>query len=313
MGAIWYKPCEDYEEQMIPAVIRSLGDGWGIWCEKRHVDQETYHFLLLFWQPFLVKGQVKNTLSGAQCSKGQIKEYFSEVLTDFAAQIGQMTDVKKLSMEYAVDFLAGSIEPRKKEVEFPKYPLYFDAYLSLDEDIRFEENGLTINGKKLLILSLPENPPVFIMNTLYKNFSHMNYRYFRRFLFCSPAYAKSLMAAYTKRWCHNRQSMKQLIMDGLFSEHNAYFAAAFIFYVDEADYDSSVEFIQAKMKEKELTYIIEETNLKDIWWSSIPGVFRANLTPPILGVRTLDQLLISGEGSDENVPFRSVSSDEKLS
>lgn len=38
-------------------------------------------------------------------------------------------------------------------------------------------------------------------------------------------------------------------------------------------------------------YIVEDYNAKDLWWGSLPGLFRAATTPPICGFQALEELL----------------------
>ena len=41
----------------------------------------------------------------------------------------------------------------------------------------------------------------------------------------------------------------------------------------------------------EALYIVEDYNRKDVWWGSLPGLFRANLTPPQMSFGGLSELM----------------------
>jgi len=40
-----------------------------------------------------------------------------------------------------------------------------------------------------------------------------------------------------------------------------------------------------------IPYIVEDYNAKDLWWGSLPGLFRAGLVPPLCGFSSLEELL----------------------
>ena len=47
------------------------------------------------------------------------------------------------------------------------------------------------------------------------------------------------------------------------------------------------------MQERELLYVLESYNLKDVWWGSLSGMYLANITPPLVGFSSAENLLLS--------------------
>ena len=49
--------------------------------------------------------------------------------------------------------------------------------------------------------------------------------------------------------------------------------------------------ISLQMETQWVAHIIEDFNHKHVWWGSIPGMFRSNIVPPIVGFKNLTDLL----------------------
>ena len=66
---------------------------------------------------------------------------------------------------------------------------------------------------------------------------------------------------------------------------------------------------QALLDSMELPYLVENYHQKNVWWGSLPGMFRSNIVPPILGFDSLDELLAHGckKGDDADVSDELVS------
>ena len=76
-----------------------------------------------------------------------------------------------------------------------------DALLSQDVQFDFKANDIYINGKKLLVLTLPRTWEIF---DKVKNFS---YRYVRRILLFDDHESELEMKKYARQWCSGRKIM----------------------------------------------------------------------------------------------------------
>ena len=65
-------------------------------------------------------------------------------------------------------------------------------------------------------------------------------------------------------------------------------------------------YVNGLMKVMELPYIIEDYNRKDVWWGSLPGIFRANVMPPLTGFSGLQGLMFHAEATQEATQEKEV-------
>ena len=84
---------------------------------------------------------------------------------------------------------------------------------------------------------------------------------------------------------------------------NGYHMDAFFFPFEEEQYPAERDRLTALLDSMELPYLIENYHQKNVWWGSLPGMFRSNIVPPILGFDSLDELLAHGrkKGDDADV------------
>ena len=72
---------------------------------------------------------------------------------------------------------------------------------------------------------------------------------------------------------------------------NGYYNNQTIALVSEEGYTRVETYLEVLLGDLGVPYIIEDYNAKDLWWGSLPGLFRAATTPPICGFQTLEELL----------------------
>ena len=62
--------------------------------------------------------------------------------------------------------------------------------------------------------------------------------------------------------------------------------------MDELNYSDFKSYIEENLREREILYLLEDFNLKDVLWGSLPGMFLSNLTPPLVGFNSVENLLL---------------------
>lgn len=269
--------------------------GWTMWIEHQHIaDQdlsEDKNFLVLCWNPWYssTKLAVENSLGKKKVSKNHPIEYFVEVLQKLGEAIGRVTPCHMLAYQEILDFLCFSISLGEEHVEMPDIPLYMDALLSQDLKFEFGSNAIKINGKRLVILTLPEMLNGFF--DLFDHVSSLNYRYVRRILLFSEKEAQRDLVLYTSKWCPQRKNIRKMELDNLLGKINGYYQEHFFFLLNPVDYEPFLDYLRDMFETIQQIYIIESFNLKEVFWGSLPGLFLANAKPPIVGFSSLDDLL----------------------
>ena len=79
------------------------------------------------------------------------------------------------------------------------------------------------------------------------------------------------------------------------SKLNGYCWNGFIFSVDAAEYENFQESLSEYFQVQEFSFVFEHYNLKDVWWGSLPGVYLANVTPPIVGFDSVEGFILHRE------------------
>lgn len=279
-------------------------NGWNFWSEKQHRQGEDKCFLIVSWNPDYDRKMslAKNTLNGKSVPSEKAALYFLQVVKKLQQDMSAVTKTKLLEYQDFLDVLSFSLCLGEQNVEMPEASLFFDVLLTQDLHVDFLENGISINEKKMMVLSLPSIPEMPIMGILYKAFEKLSYRYTQRLLMFGSEEAKKDLEAYTASWCNGRKSLKKDILSNILSELNGYYHASFVFLVDPDEYDNIKKYCQEVLNTLEIPYIFERYNLKDVWWGSLPGLFRANISAPITGFKHMDDLLIRGM-EEKEVPL----------
>lgn len=270
--------------------------GWSLWAEQQHLTTEDRFFLVICWNPFWEKLDhdiADNALMGRKIQRRQAADYFSEELSRIAEKIRSSgASCRILEYQEIIDFLSFSLSLGQNHVELPDVPLYLDILLSDPLHAEFEENGLSVCGKSVIVLSLPSFPRDDLLQAVLKIFSGISFRYIRRLLAMDREDADKMMKAYTTRWCGNRGYMKRAVLDGVLSVMNGYANEQLIFLVSPESREDTIRYITAQMDALNIPYLLEKFNLKDCWWGSLPGCFRANIRPIISGFGSFNEFLI---------------------
>jgi hypothetical protein len=308
MGIIEYEKISHYKNLALRSNYRN---GWSVWLETQHKGSFDKNYFILCWNPFKTKdGEIKNytkPLQDASCT-----ELFLAELKDTAKSLSLLTECRILKYQEIVDVLRFSLSLADDECKMPDIPLYLDVVLSKDLDMSFSENGISINGKNVYILSLAGLPKNDELEEILESLKAVRYRYVKRLLFFDKKSAEKNLAQYTSLWCNGRKSVKKLITDKLLNNYNVYFSEIIVLLLTDEESVKITEIIRSKLKKLELLFIIEEYNLKDSWWGSLPAIFRANIAPPVMGFSSLESLLRFEKGGDGFVQAEQVSPQQEL-
>ena len=269
--------------------------GWSIWAEEQHRGEQTKYYFVVCWNPFwsTLGDESENALKDRRIQKRKAPDYFSE-------ELSRITDIIKkadpscrlLEYQEIVDFLVFSLSFGENHVNMPDLPLYFDVVLTDGLDVEFEDNDLSILDKTVVVLSLPSCPRGPLLDAIRLEFRDIPYRYVRRNLCMNKDEAEDKMNQYSKGWCSSRGYMKRAIMEGILLPMSGYYSEEIIFSLPQDTFDQSLRFVKDFMNKLCVPYILENYNLKDVWWGSLAGCFRANIRPIITGFDNLNDFLI---------------------
>ena len=270
-----------------------IKNGWSLWWETQHGDGAEQHFLCLCWNPFFrLNGSLSNTLSETPLYLRDMEAYFFSVVDGLRRSIAEVTPCRILEYQELIDFMEFTLSMGEHVVDMPDTPVDLDALLSQDAGLDFRDNGIRRDDCLYLVYSLPgavaDN--VFV-RSIFAALSDFPWREVRRMLLFGEAEAKKELARYTSRWCPGRKSILDKITEGLLAEINGYYSHPLIVCVPMAAERETRGFIDRLFQAARIPYIREEFNAHDVWWGSLPSLFRANIRPPIVGVSSLDVLM----------------------
>ena len=259
---------------------------------------------MICWNPFwsTLSDETENTLKGRKVARRKAPDYFAEELSRIAEMLREVdSSCRVLEYQGLLDFLSFSLSFGEKHIELPEIPLGLDVILAEGLNIVFAHNDLTIFHKPVVVLSLPSCPRDVLLDAIRKEFTPLPYRYVRRMLCMDKDEAEDKMGEYTNAWCSARAYMKRAIIDGIVLSMNGYYSEQIIFSLPEESLVPSLRYVRDFMDKLCIPYILEDFNLKDVWWGSLAGCFRANIRPVITGFDTLSDFLIQPSGGRNNV------------
>lgn len=279
---------------------RDYKRGWIIWCEKQHKDNIDEYYLVVCWNPF------NNNKLEKSNSKEENLEYFFREMKAIEEEMRRLTSCKLLTYQEVLNFLSFTLSFGEDHVLMPEIPLYLDVLLSQNIKIDFTDNGLNINDKNIMVLSLTANPAEKDLNNIFELFVTLPYRYVRRMLLLDKKSTEDNMGKYMNRWCSSRFKMKKRILDGLISNLNGYYSETIFVSIAQDIYEEIAFQVTNYLDKSGISYLLESYNAKDIWWGSIAGIFRANITPPITGFNHFEDFLITRKEKIADVSIKSV-------
>ncbi|MBR2216056.1 MAG: hypothetical protein IJ849_09890 [Selenomonadaceae bacterium] len=298
IGVLSYTPNPSRERIVLPP----MKNGWAIWSEEQSwpgVGRQ--HFLALSWNPFREGERITNALGKKSIAATHGRAVFNETLEEFKKAVGVAAPCYLLEYQELINYFSYAISLGEQQIVMPEVPLYLDALLSQDLDIDFTGNYVLIKNKAVFILTLPAGAEEEQREVIGRALQKFPYRSVRRLLLFSPEKAEEAMAAYEATWCKGRKSVKKLINEGLIGELSGYYTDSYILLVSPEKMKSVAEYIDGLMEIMELPYVIEDYNRKDVWWGSLPGMFRANVMPPLTGFSDLHGLMFHTKEKKEAI------------
>lgn len=258
-------------------------ENWAVWLDVHHLQGEESKTLCLLWNLIWQDNNHKSAkgIKGESVAIETAPEYFQEVLTGLARQIaGLRPGSRVLRLEEVLSYLKSALQMEISEVPMPEVPLYLDAILSRDMEMKLyppaskDKNRLTIRGRETVVASLKDTLRESRLDLVLGAFREMDYRFCRRVLLMSEDRLEMEFRGLTREWCSQRKSMadymlsKQQGTGGLVSE-------MLIFAIDAEELIVRQEYIRQILEAVELPYVLEDYNRKSCWWGSLPGMFRA--------------------------------------
>lgn len=264
--------------------------GWAIWNEHQHTSTFEKDFMVVCRNPFEGKNDpyVENTL-GEATTKTETLKFFSAEIASICKEISKVTQMRLLKYQELVKFLSFTLRLEKVETAMPEVPLYMDALLSQDVKFDFKANDIYIDGERIFLVTLPDLPSAW---EIFDKVKEKTYRYVRRLLLFDGNESDVELQKYVRQWCSGRKIMLAEIEQGILSKFNGYCWNGFIFKLSNSEYEKFRSDMEEYLTAKEMAYIFEHYNLKDVWWGSLPGIYLANITPPIIGFESVEEFIL---------------------
>ena len=291
-GVIRYEPLPEGQELSLE--LPDFEEGWSLWLERQHVPQgEDRFFLVVCWNPFIDKGGLTvNHLDKEMYV--QAKEagiYFATVLAGVTKSVKGITEAEVLAYQDVLDFMSFALAFDEQKIDMPEVPLYLDALLSQDLDLNLSGNSIELDNKSIVAVSLPAPLPIAQEETLLQAVDRLPFRFVQRLLLMGEEKARKNLWSYMGRWCSGRKSVKKLIEAPLLGRLTGYYMKSLFLLADKSQEKAIEGYLREVLNRLEQLYIIEDYNRKDVWWGSLPGVFRANIAPPQMSFAGLTELM----------------------
>lgn len=290
-------------------LVLGLTSGWALYAEVQRDEGQNspaIYYLTLFWNPVVVKGSYENVPPLFIEKKavapldifGAIAQRLRTLLTPFC-------DIALLEGEALLYYLHSTISPTPSDTFLaPRRHLYLDVALSQGLIIDANQAIPFVNGyqfKVITPLGLLETPSIdAILAHLAK--TQIAFRYVTRFLFFNQQDAQKEEERYMKFWCKQRSSMLRLLEYGPFDKCccGFYLTSIVICGKDRALLMKQCQEIEALIQGIGVPAFIENvsniteglSNVKDAWFGTIPGMFRAHMTPPMIRVTDPSSLIL---------------------
>lgn len=279
------------KEETEPLPTFPFRRGWVLWYEHQHLaDGETHNYLVLLWNPFYSKHRkyIENTL-GERVTIQQSVAYFDQVIAAFL-KLFQKADPHARRLEYQeiMDVLSFALSHGQDHQEMPEVPLYMDALLSGNIQYHFGQNDIFYNNQRLCLISFGTPEP---MQDIYHYLTPLSFRHTRRFDLFSRKEAQEEFLRYTRKWFPKRKVVRNFATEDLIGRYNGYYTDTLqLFLHAETDSDFRRAFREA-LEDAQYSFTFESYNLKERFWGSIPGLFLADVRPPVLGLPYLGVFL----------------------
>lgn len=287
--------------------LLNLPSGWVIWLEKSRVSKKNDYYITFVWNPIPDKdGYVEfpkefyekpiifdsNTINS---NLDKCLESFSSFLKRAENIIGSFVNVRLLKNEEVINYLYSTVSNNKK-IEFPDIPMYLDYYLTQDNKYNNVDSRFSINDVNVSILSLLGYPGS-ALDVAFKKIDKINidYRFVRRFICFSNEDLKKEVSNYMTGWCNNRKYMVDLL--GFNSKNQCgYYDTTMVILNDD---ENKIKKLYDSFCDSGIPVAIEQYKKQyEVWFSTIPGMFRSNIHPPVIEMLDISDLILIPEEGD---------------
>lgn len=309
LGIIRYQRFCPRGEEAQRIALPAFRQGWCLWIEEQYAptgtagDEEAC-FLVLCWNPFYKRdAMVRNTMDGKPIPLDKAEEALAALLDSLAGSFPPSARASVLVYQEIIDYLTFSLTMGRKHAPMPDPPIDLDIQLTDGIDLDFSANHVRLAGETYLVLTLPaeigsSGEAVRHLRTAFAD-AGIPFRHVQRLLLYDAKSAKKELQGYMGRWCPSRRYIKDMLQEGLLQSVNGLYNHQMIFLVPEDERGRVEAYLTQAIEAMRLPYIIEDFNAKDLWWGSLPGLFRAALFPPICGFSGLCDLLAQSGGREE--------------
>ena len=311
LGVIRYRPFAQRRGNRHPMPLPSFRRGWSIWIEEQYETesavQEAACFFALCWNPFIRTGVAVNGLDDTQHALDDMEKELARVLHHIASTFPAEAQACVLSYQEVIDYLTFSLTLGRKKITMPEVPVDLDIFLTTEIDLDFTSNHVRLNEDVFLVLTLPSafgtQEEVLHQMTAQLHAAGIPCRHVQRLLLFGKAEAEKELHRYTEKWCPSRKYIKELLTGDTLQALSGYYNNQLIVLTPKDGCIRVQTYLEKLLCQRGLPYIIEDYNAKDLWWGSLPGLFRAAVVPPICGFQTLEDLLaVKKEEGQVHVP-----------
>ena len=301
LGVIRYKrfdppqsiPFYDWKN---PIFLPPFRRGWSIWLEEQYTEGgDVECFLALCWNPFLKDNEVVNGVKDEPQSLYDMEYDLAVTLRRMAWSFPKEAEATVLSYQEIVDYLTFSLTLGRTHVAMPDIPVDLDIFLTTGIDLDFASNHVRLGDEQFLVLTLPSvvgsQEPVLRQITEDLHGAGIPCRHVQRLLLFDKTEAEKELRNYTGKWCPSRKYIKDILTGHTLQRLNGYYNNQTVALVSQEDYARTEAYLEKLLGMLGIPYIVEDFNAKDLWWGSLPGLFRAAVVPPICGFRTIEELL----------------------
>lgn len=265
--------------------------GWILWHEHQHGtnNQSVTEYLVICWNPFITSSSnyVQNYIH-EKIKVCETLEGFEREIKLFLAKLQKYTSAELLEYQELMDFLSFTVSMGDDHVKLPDVPLYMDALLTQNIDFNFGTNDIYINGKRLLVISATTPPPLL---DFYYALDTLNFRHVRRLELFSENEAAKELCKYTSKWFPSRKVIRRIALADILGKYNGYYSDVFLFLVNSDEYEKVKSMVVKLFDKTECSYVLENYNLKEVFWGTLPGLYLANARPPMIGFESLAEFL----------------------
>ena len=258
-------------------------DGWAMWLDKQHLQGKDAVTLCLLWNP-MKKGKSSiawNGYGGEQVEAGKRVDHFLRVLLKLEKEAASLSPGSRvLRLGEVLTYLKTALQMVPEEVSMPDVPLYLDAVLSRDMDMKLfapgsaDKNRLNIRNREIVAISLKSSLRESRLALVLRAFHQMDYRFCRRVLLMPEEKLGAELKRLTGGWCRQRESITEYMLSkqkgsgGMASD-------MLIFAIRPEELEARQEYIRQVLEAVDLPFVMEDFGCKQVWWSSLPGMFRA--------------------------------------